>query len=177
MKFSGAGRLDRRSLAVLEAVLAVRDLIARQRDRPVFKIMSNRSILRIATEKPTHGAGLKKSKALSNRQIDMYAPDILAAVRRAMALPIEALPVYPRNTKPIVDSNLARRVKALKKWRGVIAKTFNMPAGQLLNNTLITAIAALNPADKSVLMTIDGIRAWQVDAFGDDLLNVIKSNP
>ena len=177
MKFSGAGKLDRRSLAVLEAVLAVRDQIARKKDRPVFKIMSSRSILRIATEKPIHGAGLKKSRALSNRQIDMYAPDIIAAVRTAMALPTEALPVYPRNKKPIVDSNLARRIKALKTWRGVVAKTLNMPAGQLINNTLIAAIAAVNPTDKSVLMTMDGIRAWQVDAFGDDLLDVLNSSP
>jgi len=174
MRFSGAGRLDRRSLAVLEAVLVVRDRFARKKDRPVFKIMSSRSVLWIAMEKPTSKARLKQSRILSDKQIAMYATEVLAAVKSAMAQPIEALPSYPRNKKPVADSNLTRRIKALKTWREKIAKTLNLPAGLLINNTQIATIAALNPADRAVLMTMDGIRAWQVDAFGDDLLNVLN---
>jgi ribonuclease D len=174
MRFSGAGRLDRRSLAVLEAVLVVRDRIGRKKDRPVFKIMGNHSILRIATEKPTRRAGLKKSRILSDKQIAMYATEVLAAVNSAMAQPMEALPRYPRNKKLIADPNLARRIKVLKSWREALAKSLDMPAGLLINNTQIATIAALNPTDKAVLMTMDGIRDWQANAFGDDLLNVLN---
>jgi len=174
MRFSGAGRLDRRSLAVLEAVLVVRDRFARKKNRPVFKIMSSRSVLRIATEKPTHRAGLKQSRILSDKQIAMYATEVLAAVGSAMAQPLESLPSYPRNKKPGVDPNLAHRIKMLKTWREEFAKTLDLPAGLLINNSLIATIAALNPTDKAVLISMDGIRAWQVDAFGDDLLNALN---
>jgi len=174
MRFSGAGRLDRRSLAVLEAVLVVRDRFARKKDRPVFKIMSSRSVLRIATEKPTSKAGLKQSRILSDKQLAMYAREVLAAVKSAMVQPMETLPIYPRNKKPVADPNQALRIKALKTWREAIAKSLGMQAGLLINNTQIATIAALNPAEKAVLMTMDGIRAWQVDAFGDDLLNVLN---
>ena len=167
--------MDRRSLAVLEAVLVVRDRIGRKKDRPVFKIMGNHSILRIATEKPTRRAGLKKSRILSDKQIAMYATEVLAAVNSAMAQPMEALPRYPRNKKPIADPNLARRIKVLKSWREALAKSLDMQAGLLINNTQIATIAALNPTDKAVLMTMDGIRDWQANVFGDDLLNVLNS--
>ncbi|MEA3231693.1 MAG: HRDC domain-containing protein [Thermodesulfobacteriota bacterium] len=177
IRFSGAGRLDRRSLAVLEAVLVVRDRFARKKDRPVFKIMSSHSILRIATEKPTSKTRLKQSRILSDKQIAMYATEILAAVKSAMAQPMEALPSYPRNRKPVADSNLARRIKALKAWREKSSKNRDLPAGTLINNNQITTIAALNPADKAGLMAMDGIRSWQVDAFGDDLLNVLDELP
>ena len=52
LKFKGAGRLDSRSLAVLEAILRFRDNMARSRDLPPFKILSNGPILMMVNKKP-----------------------------------------------------------------------------------------------------------------------------
>lgn len=173
LRFSGAGRLDRRSLAVLEAVLVVRNQMARKKDRPVFKIMGSRTVLRLALEKPVTLPALKKSRVLSEKQFAMYANDVLAAVNHAMDLSPEALPVYPRNKKPPSNPKQADRIKALKTRREVIADTLNMSAGQLINNNLITAIATVNPMDKAALSNVDGLKTWQIDAFGDELVSAL----
>ena len=173
-RFSGAGRLDRRSLAVLEAVLRVRDRIARKKDRPVFKIINSRAVLRVAVEKPVTLSDLKESRILSEKQLAMYAGDLLAAVNSAMDLPVEDLPVYPRKKRPPSDPKTARRIKALRSRREAIARSLEMPAGQLINNIQLSVIATANPDDKTALSYIDGIKAWQVDAFGDELIMALK---
>ncbi|RTZ98186.1 MAG: ribonuclease D [Deltaproteobacteria bacterium] len=173
LRFQGAGRMDRRSLAVLEAVLQVRDRMARKRDRPVFKIMGSRTIRGIVSEKPVTLADLKKSRVMSDKQIAMYANEVLAAVKNAMDLSPEDLPAYPRIKKPAPDPRLSHRIKALKSWRETIADSLDIPAGQLINNLQIAAIATVNPRDKTALLNIDGIKAWQVKAFGDAFLAVL----
>jgi len=174
LRFSGAGRLDRRSLAVLEAVLVLRDRIAMQKDRPVFKIMSSRAMLRLAEEKPMTVAALKQGRILSDRQMAMYAADIVAAIQAAMDLAPADLPVYPRNQKPRPDPSLAGRIKALKNQREAVADSLNMPAGQLINNTLLTAVAMARPVDKTALAAVEGIRNWQVEALGDALIAALS---
>ena len=42
-KFKGAGKIDNRSLAVLENLLTMRISIAEKKDQPLFKIISNAS--------------------------------------------------------------------------------------------------------------------------------------
>jgi len=175
LRFSGAGRLDRRSLAVLEAVLGVRNRFAQKKDRPVYKIMGSREILQIATEKPATLTALKISRALSEKQLSMYAADVLDAVNKATDLSEADLPVYPRNKKPPADPKTALRIKALKTRREAIADTLKISAGQLINNAQLSTIAAFNPADKAALSNVDGMKTWQVDAFGDELLSALTS--
>ena len=45
INFKGAGKLDPRSLAVLESLLHFRRQMARRKDKPLFRIFSNRSLL------------------------------------------------------------------------------------------------------------------------------------
>ncbi len=173
-RFSGAGRLDRRSLAVLEAVLKVRNQIAKKKDRPVFKIMSSRAVLRLAVEKPVTLSDLKESKVLSEKQIAMYAGDLLSAVNNAMDLSLEDLPVYPKKKKQPSDPQIARRIKALRTRREAIAHSLKMPAGQLINNSQLSVIATVNPENKAALSHINGIKAWQVEAFGGELISALN---
>ena len=82
VKFRGAGRLTPRQLAVLEALLILRDGFAQQKDRPLFKVISNASLLKIATTQPVKLSQLKAGRTLSTKQLDMYAPAILEAVQK-----------------------------------------------------------------------------------------------
>ena len=73
LKVRGSGRLDRRSLGVLEALLALRIKEAEKKNRPVFKILSNQSLLTITREKPQNSRQLKETDALSPAQLSMSA--------------------------------------------------------------------------------------------------------
>ncbi|RPI98524.1 MAG: ribonuclease D, partial [Desulfobacteraceae bacterium] len=68
----GAGRLDPRGLAVLEELLAFRRHIAREKDRPLFKVFSLETLLALANARPAHAADLEKAAVLSPAQMERY---------------------------------------------------------------------------------------------------------
>ena len=174
LKFKGAGRLKSRGLAVLEALLQYRKTVAEKKDRPLFKIIGNDSIIKIATARPATLRRLKGLKALSGRQISMYGNDLIQVVAGALKLTESELPVYPRKTVSPIPSEVLERIKVLKSWRDSKAVALNMDSGMVCNNALITAIALKNPEDKKSVGTIKEMKKWQKTAFGREIITVLK---
>jgi ribonuclease D len=175
LKFKGAGRLKSKSLAVLEALLQYRKSVAEKKDKPLFKIIGNDSIMKIATARPVMLRSLKGGKALSGRQISMYGNDLIQVVAGALKITERGLPVYPRKTVLPMSSEVLERIKVLKSWRDSKARALDMDSGMLCNNALITAIAVKNPEDKKSMGTIKEMKNWQNTAFGKEIITVLKS--
>ncbi len=175
LKFKGAGRLKSKSLAVLEALLQYRKSVAEKKDKPLFKIIGNDSIMKIATARPVTLRSLKGGKALSGRQISMYGNDLIQVVAGALKITERELPVYPRKTVSPISSEVLERIKVLKSWRDSKARALDMDPGMLCNNTLITAIAVKDPEDKKSMGTIKEMKNWQKTAFGREIITVLKS--
>jgi ribonuclease D len=177
VKFKGAGRLKSRSLAVLEALLQFRRCIAEKKDKPLFKIISNSSIMKIATARPVTLRRLKNTNALSNRQLSMYGTDLINVVAEALKIPDSELPVYPSQKPPVLPDGLPKRIKALKTWRASKAKILKIDPGMLCNNALITAIAIENPGDKAHLEKVKVMKNWQKQSFGREIIGVLEKAP
>ena len=173
-RFKGAGKMDNRNLAVLEQLLQARLEMARKKDLPLFKIMSNQSIVTMAQEKPKSIEGILAIKALSKKQAGMYGKLCLGAIKTAMALPHKELPSYPRTRMPRKTPKVLNRIDQLKKVREKSSVSIGMEPGFLMNNNLISAIAFANPGTKEGLAEIEPIRRWQVQALGDDILKVLS---
>lgn len=171
--FRGAGKLDPRSLAVLENLLQVRRQIAEKKDRPLFKVFSNKSILRLVQQKPTDRKQLEQSGALSKKQIQMYTDELLARIGEALRIPSAELPVYPRNKAPAIPPAVPGRIRTLKNWRNHKARTLGIDPGVLLNKTAIAAIALENPRTPAALETLPELRRWQVREFGEELVRYL----
>ncbi|MFH2092938.1 MAG: HRDC domain-containing protein [Pseudomonadota bacterium] len=172
-KFKGAGRLDNRSLAVLENLLQLRLKIAEQKDRPLFKVISNDSLLAMAFEKPTAVSQMIKMRVLSPRQAEMYGEPCKEAIRAAAALAHKDLPSYPRTRRFKKDPAVQRRVDQLKKMRESLSSSMGMEPGIVLNNALITQIAIENPDTAEALLNIDTMRRWQVGALGQAIMTTL----
>ena len=145
MRVKGAYLLDRRSLAVLDALLKFREGQARKSDLPPFKVMGNEPLLQLAMKKPASPEELEKEKVLSRKQIDRFGTHLLREIHRAMSIADKDLPVYPRPGRPDWPSPVRKRMKALKAWRDMRAKTLGVEPGLLLTNALINDLAVRNP--------------------------------
>jgi ribonuclease D len=173
LKFRGAGRLTPRQLAALEELLLLRDAVARQKDRPLFKIMNNADLLKIAMLLPADLARLKECQALSAKQIEMYGQSVLTAVARAANLPNDQLPRYPRQRSPRLSPRIPRRVKLLRAWRDELAAGLALEPALLLNKSLIREIAVHKPKTVEELARIPQMHQWQVEAFGPQIVTLI----
>ncbi|MFZ5564349.1 MAG: ribonuclease D [Thermodesulfobacteriota bacterium] len=173
LKFKGAGRLGRRTLAVLEALLLARQEIAQTRDRPPFKVMGNDALLKVAQERPRTRKALEAMGVFSKKQMPMVADGVLNAVARAMALPEDELPVYPRTRQPAIPRGSARRIEALRKWRETAAARLDLDPGLVFPKSLVVAVAHKAPKTLKALGEIEGVRRWQVASLGEEILEVL----
>jgi ribonuclease D len=173
VNFKGAGKLDPRSLAILEALLQCRREIARKKDRPLFRIIGARPLLDLAETKPTDMKQLEKTRALSPKQVGMFGRLVLEAINSALIIPKNDLPVYPRHKAPRVPASAAERVKSLRKWRDSQAKKLSMDPSLILTKSLSSTLAVQWPKKMSDLSRIKEIKKWQTREFGKEILKVL----
>ena len=176
LKFKGAGRLGRRSLAVLEALLEFRGSAAQKIDRPLYQVIHNDLLLKLAIEKPRDMNHLRGLDVLSIKQLNRYGQQLLDVIHAAMELDPTLLPIYPRSHEPIPDAQISARIATLKKWRESAATYLEIEPGLLCNNALITAIALKNPQDVEALCGIEGIKPWQIEAVGQQIIAVLQDS-
>ena len=175
LSFKGAGKLDSRSLAVLEALLRYRRKMAQKKDRPLFRIFGSRSLLVLAEKKPSSPKQLEKTRALSSKQINMYGRGVLAAIKQAMQIEPKNLPVYPRQKSPRVPLVVAGRIKALRNWRDAQAEKLVLDPALICTKALMSAIAQQKPLRPSDLNAIKEMKNWQKKEFGRDIVKVMKT--
>ncbi len=174
LKFKGAGKMDNRSLAVLENLLQMRLALAEKKDLPLFKVISNASIMTMAFEKPASVDRMIQMRVLSPKQAGMYGNLCVDAVVRALNLAHKDLPSYPKMRRPKRDERAEARIERLKKMRESLSIAMDMEPGLLLNNSAIEGIAVKNPETSEDLLQINTIRRWQVEAMGDHIFSTLK---
>ncbi|MCF8045779.1 MAG: HRDC domain-containing protein [Desulfarculaceae bacterium] len=174
VKFKGAGKMDSRTLTVLEYLLQMRVKIAEKKDLPLFKVMGTHSLSTMAWKKPVTKDMLKRSGALSDKQMSMYADQCIRAVQEALELPGAKLFTYPKTRGTRLSDIEQKRIKALKKMRTEKSAAMEIEEGFLLNNALIAALAKANPAVRQDVFEMENISPWQADLLADDILQVLQ---
>jgi ribonuclease D len=173
-KIKGAGKLDNRSLAVLENLLVLRMDLAEKKDVPLFKVMSNQSLLAMATARPRSVGEMVTRKMLSKRQSQMFGQSCVEAIEDAMALPHKDLPSYPKTVMLRKTPAVMARITALKAMREKQSEVLGMEPGFLINNAALTALALENPATRADLDAMDLLHSWQKEALGDTILKTLN---
>jgi len=165
----GAGKLKGRKLAALEALLCMRDRYASALDRPPFKVLPADALLTIAEQMPATLAELSGVKGITERLIQRYGTDILAAVASAMAQAERDLPRFPRKTREHPQEGARERLRKLKEWRERKSAEMGLEPGVLAPNWLLEGVADANPRSAEELSAISGMRLWQKELYGEEL--------
>lgn len=174
LRCKGAGLLDSLSLGVLEEVLKVRVELARSLDRPMFKVFSDAAALAVAKEKPRSQEELAAGPRFSARQQGMFGSKVLAAVSRALSLPKEELPRYPRKPRKRCSPHESIRKQALREFRDRKASELALDPGLVLTNSQMRAIAVKKRTQVEDLASIPDLRHWQVEVFGDEMIEALS---
>lgn len=173
----GAGKLQRRNLAILEELLKFRDEQARKLDRPAFKVIAAEALMGIAEKQVQTVRDMNGIVGITPRLLDRYGIELLAAVQRGLELPQEELPSFPRG-KGEPNPGIKARIAALKQWREGYSRQLELTTGLIAPNWLLERIAEQSPVTESALAAIPGIRCWQAGLWGKDLLmHLAKENP
>jgi ribonuclease D len=172
--FKGAGKLGPRGLAVLEELLQMRRKLARKQDKPLFRIIGNKSILMLAEAQPQNLRKLVKTGALGSKQMDRYGKEVIAAVKKALQRSAKDFPKYPRKTAPIVPAIVARRVKELRNWRDLLAKRLQIDPAIICTRAQISALAVQRPQNAESLSKNNDLKTWQIAEFGKNIVDILR---
>ncbi len=172
-RIKGARGLEPQERAILDSLLKWRDMVARRRDLPPFKIVPNHCLLELARLKPDSWQALRDSKILSPHNLEHYGASLLKAIARGERTPLQER--TPR-AKDGVRRNpgTEKRINRLKVWRANFSRYAGIDPGVLLPNSVLESIAALNPREMDDLENSGLLKHWQLHLFGEELVQILK---
>lgn len=175
LRVRGARTLSPRGLAILRALWETRERLARELDRPPFKVVADGTLLAIAVAAPGDPAALARVPGVTPRILARWGRALWEAVQSALALPEAALPTWPAPPPPRpLSPATRRRMERLRAWRAAAAPRVGLDPGVLLPNRLIRPIAEANPSDREALARVEGVRRWRAEAFGQEMLAALR---
>lgn len=177
-RVKGARDLALREVTALREALAWRDGIARDQDRAAFRVAQDQVLMEIAERRPSSVTDLASLKGMNGRLARERGAGLLDRLSRVDRLSREELVAYPRPPRngpgrpPPEVEELADRLKGVRNAR---AAALGIDRGNLLSNAMLLEIARRGPTDASALEEVPGMKHWQVEAVGSELLAVLKS--
>lgn len=164
-RVKGARTLNPRQLAALRELVAWRESEGAQQDKALFRIIGNESLLAVSQALPRTLAALSEVRGLPATLARRYAPALIAAIDRAMALPEADLPVRDRGLRQPRDPELDSLVERLKSVRNQVAAGLGLEPGVLCGKTTLEAIARARAVNRETLAAVEGVRRWQVEVL------------
>ena len=174
MRIKGARDLTPRALAILRELHEWREGVARERDQATFRILGNQALLEMSASPPADVRDLPRVTGVSEGMAQRRGREIIAAVRRGLAVPDEELPRWPRSPRWERDLELEARVEALKEARTRAAEELGLDPGFVVPRATLEEIGRARPKTLEELEQVPGVRRWQVEAVGDTLLKVLR---
>ena len=156
-----------RYMAVFRAVAAWRERTAQARDQPRGRIIKDEAIDELATQAPTDVDALSRLRsAPKGFSGSRFAPELLAAIREALASPEAHAPQIERPKIQPPPQGASAVVELLK----VLLKARAEDAG--VASKLIATVADLEKIAADDNADCQALAGWRREAFGADALKI-----
>jgi ribonuclease D len=171
LRIPGAMRMSRRELAVLSAVVQLRDRQARTRDLPPKYILPDDVVSGLATLRPKKPADLEQLRRLDAGARRSLGPAILEAVAAAEALPEADLPDRPQRPLGPSRDTLAAFMGVVV---GEIAREHELPQSLLVPRSNLDRVAREIPQDRASFEAALELSHWRLALVGEPLWRLLS---
>jgi ribonuclease D len=144
--------------------------VARRQNRPLFKVMGDKTLIAIAASLPESREQLREIPGMNQRQIEKHGEGVLEAVRQGL----QDKPINPPHNPRPADDYL-ERLDQLKDWRKRTARKLGVESDVVLPRDLLLAIAERNPGCRSDLAEVLEGAPWRLAHYGDQILKMLGS--
>ena len=165
-----SGKLKRRSLPVLWALVRWREDIARGSDRPRKRILRDFQLARIAGMAPTDRKALDSLRGIPSGFLEKYGEEVVEVVTRAIESPPEDIPEPPRHHHNRRGSPARRDM--LRIFLNREADRLGIARPLLLPKETQRELAGNPPSDMEQLRAVNGMTGWRADLMGESILRM-----
>lgn len=163
-RIDGQQDLTPRGRTILNELCLSREKLAERLKRPLFKILNDHALLKLAQAEPDSIESLQAA-GLSERQIDRFGRALLEAVQRGKTAPL----VKPSEIEKPSNAALSRLNK-LKNWRKKKAEELGVESDVVLPRVYLMPLAEQNPRTLESLSIVMRDSPWRVAHFGPEIL-------
>ena len=169
----GVRDLDTPGQRVVRALYLWRDEQAQAEDKPVFKLMGERTLVALGQTRPTSLDALRQSHVLSHFQLERYGQQVVSVVAQALTSK-EQLPRRQRRRdgRP-PDEQTVSVYEALRTWRKERAAQRGTEPDIVASNDLLMTLASRRPRSLADLESVPGLGPWRRRSFGAEMLATI----
>jgi len=154
--------------AVLRRLYLLREELARQADRPPFKILGDKTLLAIAQTCPSDLQALQGLPGMTAGQIRRHGESLLEAVRQGL----KDRPPRPPAPERAEEAVVARHER-LRAWRKHAAEARRVESDVILPREILWEIARLAPRSSGELEAILGPLRWRFREYGSEILRLL----
>ncbi len=147
---------------------------ARFEDRPMFKVVHDRTLVDVASARPASFEALRQSHLLSSYQLTRYGHQIMDAVNKSRQQTERLKPPHQRNSNRPDDLTLTV-YERLRAWRKERAQQRDVEPDVIASNDLLMRLATQRPKTAADLEGLAGLGAWRRNEYGDEILAIINS--
>ncbi len=138
----GAKSLDRAGLAVLRELCVWREAMARRRDKPLFRVLRDETLVTLAKTPPDSLADLRKVAGFPDYLLrSPSGHDVLQAVRRGVACVEADRPEIRVESRERLQPEVETRVAFLKQKRDALALTLELDPAVLASRGVLEDLA------------------------------------
>lgn len=174
MRVKGARDLARRELALLRELVNWRDALALKLDKANFRVVGNDVLLEVAHLAPSDRDTLGKIKGMPRGIVERAGDEVLACVKRGLAVPEAELPKFAKSKRFARDPDFDTKVGRLKSARDDAAKRLELDPGVLCSRDRMESISRVVPKSVDELRAMGELRGWQVDELGAAFVAALK---
>jgi ribonuclease D len=166
-RIDGRQDLTPRQQTILNELCINREKMAERLNRPLFKVVDDRILLKVAQSEPRSMEQLA-SLGLTERQLQRFGRSLLEAVERGENAPI----VQAAEAERVPDAVL-NRLHRLKNWRKQKAEALGVESDVILPRVYLYALAEKNPRSADTLDKVLAESPWRLENFGSEILKVL----
>ncbi|MEJ2746302.1 MAG: HRDC domain-containing protein [Anaerolineae bacterium] len=168
---NGAYDLTPQQQAILKALNIYRDEEAQARDRPLFKILHDKTLLQLAQQAPRSFNQMQEIPGMTWGQIRRYGRGIIEAINTGLNSPP---PEHPQRAKRPPDAVLNRYEK-LHNWRKIRARQRGVESDVIISRHALWEIAEKKPATLSDLAELETLGEWRCQTYGQEILDLLSN--
>jgi len=171
-RVKGVWDLEPEIRAILRELLIWRDAEARRRKRPPFKIVSDPTLVELASARPRSVEEMQGVNGFKAHHQRRYGHKIIKAVAKGASSTPPPRP--PRPSRP--PDEVLERYEALREWRKKAASQRGVDPDVVVSNATLWALAQQPPHSTRELTDMHILGAWKQETYGEALLDVLHKH-
>ncbi len=172
-RIKNAKFLEPNAQALLQALFVFRDNYARYVDMPVFKIMSDATLVSLAENPPKTLSELKKTKGINRKLLKLHGQKLLSVLQAKHPVP-QPQKRNGHNNHPMHGADWSR-YEHLRSWRNNLAEARGVEPDVILPNGTLKAIARANPRNIEHLKQKKLLGAWQFETYAHTIIQELAT--